>query len=166
MATITLSGNALTAIVELENRLEDMSPAFKDIADHELSETKLRYVKQQDPEGTPWPDPITIRRDGGGGANTAFTDPWAYVVASNFHAAPPGYHFFDRGRGDKVLRDTGTLFNSISRAYGSDFAVVGTNIEYAQKLQSGRFPFLGINAKTEENVLKVVEFYLVGSNAK
>lgn len=144
-----------------------MTPAFKDIADYEWAATKLRYTKETDPDGKKWPDPFTIRRDAEGGRNTDFNNPWGYVVASNYHAAPQGYHFFSRARGDKIMRDTGTLFASIGRAYGKDYAVVGTNIEYARKNQTGTGgvkarPFLGINNKTLTNVRKVVGFYLGG----
>lgn len=144
-----------------------MSPAFKDIADYEWSQTRLRYTKETDPQGNKWAKPFTIRRNGDGGTNTQFNNPWGYVVASNYKAAPPGFHFFDPGRGDKIMRDTGTLFNSIGRAYGKDFAIVGTNIEYAKENQNGTNgktarPFLGINNKTLSNVKKVVRFYLGG----
>ena len=143
-------------LLKVAGFIGDMSKAFKAIADLELSQTKLRYKNEQDPKGKPWPDPITIRRDGTGSRNTKYTKDqlWGYVLKSNYHAAPPGYHFFSRSRGDKVLRDSGQLMLSIGRAYGKGFALVGTNKTYAKKLQSGRFPFLGINKKTYDNIEK------------
>lgn len=164
MAKVTISSRKLNAgLAELVKRLEDATPAFRDISDRELSATKLRFRDEKDPDGGLWPDPITIRRDGGAARRTQGLDPWAYVIASNYHATPIGWHFFDRARGDKVLRDTGTLFNSIGRDFGKNFALVGTNIEYSKKLQNGRFPFLGINRKTEENVRVTLESYISGA---
>lgn len=164
MASITINAKKLKKdLAELTRRLEDATPAFAEIADLELSQTKQRFLKQVDPQGKKWPEPFTIRRDGGGGRAQGLGDPWGYVIASNYYAAPPGWHFFDPGRGDKILRDTGTLFNSISRAYGKNFALVGTNVEYAKKLQDGKFQFLGINKKTEENIRRTLTSYLTGA---
>lgn len=141
-----------------------MRPFYKRVSELELSNTKLRLREQVDPQGKKWPDPITIRRNGNGRRNGEFTreQSWNYVLKSRFHAAPPGWHFFDRQRGDKVLRDTGTLFNSLGSFYGPDYAQVGTNLEYSVKLQNGRFPFLGINNKTIDNITKVVNSYMKG----
>lgn len=170
MAQITITGNVSKELKKLENKLTDMTPVFKDIADYEWSQTRLRYTREQDPNGKKWPDPFTIRRNGGTNAGRrSQEEAWGYVLASNYHAAPPGYHFFDAARGDKIMRDTGTLFSSIGRAYGKDYAIVGTNIEYAVDNQNGTGsrqarPFLGINKKTYDNVKKVVEFYLMGAS--
>ena len=125
--------------------------------------TKLRFDKQVDPKDKPWPDPITIRRDAGGNRG-GFTreQSWNYVLKSNFHAVPKGWHWFDRNR-DKVLRDTGTLFNSISRDFGKDFAIVGTDLSYAEKLQTGRFPFIGITSRTESNLDIAMNAFLKGA---
>lgn len=167
MADIKITENISKKLGKLKASISDMTPAFKDIADHEWSATKLRYIGEKDPEGNKWEKPFTVRRDGGGTRSQKFRDPWPYVVASNYHAAPPGWHFFDAGRGDKILRDTGVLFNSIGRAYGKDFAIVGTNVEYGRKHQEGigvkKREFLGINQKTLDNVKRVVDFYLAGA---
>ena len=151
-------------IEKLRASLKDMTPVFKDIADLEWSQTKLRFTKQVDPTGKPWPDPITLRRDGDGGRNTAYTldQAWDYVIKSRFHAAPPGFHFFSKARGDKAMRDTGTLFNSIGRSYGPNSATVGTNLSYAKKLQTGRFPFIGLNERSIRNVESVLNKYMKG----
>lgn len=169
MAEVTIDSKRLQdALNKLVSKLSDSTPAFKDIADLEWAQTRMRFTKQVDPDGKKWAEPFTIRRDGSGGRNTQFNDPWNYVVKSNYQAAPPGYHFFDSSRGDKILRDTSGLFNSIGRAYGKDYAVVGTNLEYARANQEGdgkrkARPFIGINQKTVENVLKVLKLYLQGS---
>lgn len=156
--SVNLQDNVSKELDKLAGKIDDMTPVFKDIADYEWSQTRLRYTKQVDPEGKRWPNPFTIRRDGGNARRMQGVDPWGYVVKSNYHAAPPGYHFFDAGRGDKIMRDTGTLFSSIGRSYGKDYAIVGTNIEYGKKNQEGDGvkprPFLGINKKTFDNVKK------------
>lgn len=156
--------DATKKLDKLNTGLLDMTQMFKNIADLELSQTRLRYRKEEDPDGKKWPDPITIRRDGNGRRSGQFTreQSWNYVLKSNYHAAPPGWHFFDKQRGDKILRDTGTLFNSLGIAYGKDYAMVGTNVEYADKLQNGRFPFLGVNEKTEKNIRSAVTAFVKG----
>lgn len=146
-------------LADLSKKMEDMTPVYKEIADKELSQTKLRFKKGEDPQNKQWPDPITLRREATGVRTQGFDNPWDYVIASNYKAAPPGYRFFNRGLGDKPLRDTGILFNDIGRAYGKNYAVVGTNLEYAEGLQEGRFPFLGINKRTMQNIKSVLTTY-------
>ena len=169
MADIEVSSDKIVkALDKLVDKMADMTPAFKDIADYELAQTKLRFIKERDPDGNEWETPFTIRRDGGGGRDTTFNDPWEYVIASNYKAAPPGFHFFDKGRDDKILRDTGNLFNSLSRAYGPGYAIVGTNVSYADDNQFGlgntkARPFLGLNRQSVQNVEKVIKFYLMGT---
>jgi phage gpG-like protein len=167
MADVKITGDISKKLNDLSKKLDNMSQPFRDIADYELSQTRLRYTKEVDPENKKWAIPFTIRRDGSGGRNTNFNNPWGYVEKSNYHAAPPGYHFFDKARGDKIMRDTGTLFASLGRAFGKDYAIVGTNISYGKENQEGTNgkkarPFLGINKKTYDNVKKVVTFYLKG----
>ena len=151
-------------------KMKDLSQVWKAISDLELSQTKLRFIKQQDPSGKAWPEPRTLRRgtgpETGSGARTKVSDwsrseAWAYTKKARFWATAPGYRFFNPSS-DKILRDTGVLFNSIQRAYTSTYAVVGTNTQYGKKLQEGRFPFLGINKKTIENVNFVFKKFLGG----
>ena len=145
--------------------LVDMTQLFKNISDLEVMNTRLRYIDEVDPDGKKWPDPITIRRDAQGGEGRGqFTgeQSWNYVLKSRFHAVPPGWHWFDKQRGDKIMRDTGNLFNSLGIAYGKDYAMVGTNVEYAQGLQDGRFPFLGANEKTVTNINTAVDAFVKG----
>lgn len=179
MANVKIKETISKGIRNLEKRLKDMTPFFKAVADLELSQTKLRYKDEVDPDGNPWPDPFTIRRGkawetGSGkrsfdvddsGVKTRKTrwsasEAWEYVKASNFHATPPGWRFFGESRGDKKMVNTGVLQKSIGRYYSKDSAVVGTNIKYAKNLQDGRFPFLGINEQTQDNVSKSIDSYL------
>lgn len=164
MASVTVDvRNLIIGLGKLNKGLSDMSPLFRNIAELELSETKLRFNDQKDPDGKNWPEPITIRRNSpSSGGGYSQQEAWNYVLKSNFHAVPNGYHWFSKSRGDKVLRDTGTLLASIGSASGKDYAVVGTNMEYANKLQKGRFPFIGINKLTVSNVNEAVDSYLKG----
>lgn len=167
---VSINENVGKELQRLSKSLADMSPAFKDIADYEWGQTRLRYKKEIDPDGKKWPDSFTIRRGTGpetGSGRFAKTTGWDYVKASNYHATPPGYRFFDASKGDKILRDTGTMFNSIGRAYGKDFALVGTNLKYARNHQEGigvkQRTFLGLNKKSLENIRKTVTSYLIGA---
>ena len=55
---------------------------------------------------------------------------------------------------------------SISTAYGKDFGIVGTNLEYAKKHQEGigveMRQFLGISKSTEGNVEDAINAFLGG----
>lgn len=169
MASVKIDISEVVRDLErLSDGLSDMTPLFKEIAVLEQGETLMRFRSQKDPDGKPWSDPITIRRDGGGSRDGRFTreNAWNYVLKSNFHAVPPGWHWFDRSRGDKVLQDTGTLRNSIGIAYGSDYAIVGSNLEYAEKHQKGigvkKRAFLGINDRSLENIEEALASYVEG----
>lgn len=165
MADIKIdSRKVMKVLSNVTKGIGDMSPLFKSIGDLELSETRMRLKEGLSPEFDYWPDPISLRK--GRGPETAKkndykgkANPWAYVIKSNYHATPPGYRFFDASRGDKPLQSSGKLLKSIGRAYGKDYAIVGTNIEYAPELQNGRFPFLGINEQTIESVNEAFEAY-------
>lgn len=168
MYNLKIKENITKKLSELSKKIEDMTPVFKALADLELMQTKLRFEDEKDPEGTKWENPFTIRRgvgeETGSGSRTKRSgwtkkQAWEYVKQSNFHATPPKWRFFDASKGDKILRDSGILFKSIGRKYEKDSAIVGTNISYGKKLQNGRFPFLGINEKTLENVESVTMNY-------
>lgn len=157
-------GKLSITLDKLDKGLKNLAPIFKNIADLELADTKLRFIQEIDPEGKKWEDPVTLRRDGSGTNMNEFDNPWAYVVASNYHATPPGYRWWRRP--DKILRDTGTLFNSIQSSYGYNYAIVGTNLEYAKKHQDGigvkQRKFIGPSKKTKDNIHKAVNAYLKG----
>lgn len=172
MASITVLniGDVIKKLDKMSNGLADQTKFFKNISDLELSQTMKRFSTETDPEGKKWEDSITIRRDGGGAGTGrgGFTaeQSWNYVLKSNYHAVPPGWHWFNRARGDKVLTDTGTLRRSIGTSYGPDYAIVGTNLSYAKRNQEGdgvkQRQFLGINARSIQNVETALEFYMKG----
>lgn len=164
------SKQLVKAVEKLTKQVTDMTPAFRSIADLELSQTKLRFIDEKDPQGNKWEVPFTIRRGTGpetGSGRFATTTGWDYVKASNYHATPPNYRFFDPAKGDKILRDTGMLLKSIGRAFGPSFAVVGTNRSYAEDVQNGEGnrkarPFIGLNQKSVDNVRTVMNAYIKG----
>lgn len=143
----------------LSERMKNMEPFYKDISAIELGDTKLRFRDEIKPDGERWRTPITLRRDGGG-SRFAPWQAWAYWKKSNFHAIPSGWHFFDKGKGDKILRDTGNLFNSIQSRYDKSSAVVGTDVRYGKYVQNLGFDFIGISDKTSENIDKIFVKYL------
>lgn len=158
---------AVAGLSKLEKGLGDLTPLFREISQQELSETLLRFKSEEDPEGNKWPDSKTIRRNAGGSeGGFSQQQAWNYVLKSNFHAVPPGWHWFDRARGDKVLTDTGTMRLSIGTAYGANYGIVGTNNEYAEKHQEGdgvaMRQFLGVSEMTESNVENALNLFLGG----
>lgn len=163
MVKIAIKDVAGVRIAQMMKSLMDMTAFFKALGDMELSDTKQRFVEQVDPYGKKWATPFTLRKGIGpetarGATSQMSADQrWNYVMSSNYKATPPGYRFFRKSSGDKILRDTSTLFNSIGRAYSKDYVVIGTNVEYAEQHQFGlgskkRRPFLGINEQTYANV--------------
>lgn len=164
MARIDIDAKiVLSKLKSLKTGFQDMTEFFKDVADYEWSDTLLRYDEEVDPDGRKWRDPIAIRRDGGSNGNRAGQErAFAYWKKSNFHAIPKGWHFFNRGTGDKAMHDTGNLSNSIQRLFGKNFAEVGTNVKYGKFVQALGFRFLGINEKTKENINKAFQSYIKG----
>lgn len=168
MASIVLDiSGALKELERINGGLQNQTSLFKSIADSELSETLLRFRSETDPEGKKWAASNTIRRDGGGGRGPYTREQsWNYVLKSNYHAVPPGWHWFDRSRGDKALTDTGTLRRSIGISYGPDYGIVGTNLEYAKRNQEGdgvrKREFLGVSKRTISNVENILQMYIKG----
>lgn len=162
-------GKSLKNIHKVPNKLKNMKRVWSEIGMLELSQTKLRFIKEVEPgdinstQGKKWEDPITLRREVGG-SSFSREQAWAYVVKSNYHAVPKGWRWWKRP--DKILRDTSVLFNSLSTRYTDTYTIVGTNVSYAKKHQEGigvkPRPFLGINLKTVQNVNYVFSKYLRG----
>lgn len=167
--------SSIKKLSKIKTSLENSIILFRNIADRELSDTRLRFKSQVDPSGKKWDDPFTIRRgigpETGSGARTKTTsftreEAWGYVVSSRYHATPPGYRFFNKSLGDKIMIDTGALRSRLERTYSKNEAEVGTNIEYARKLQDGigvkKREFVGVSKKTKQNVEKEINLFLKG----
>lgn len=85
-----------------------MGIAAKNVAVAMTTEVQLTFRKEQSPDGTKWaPIKGSNRRKGKG------------------------------KRGNKILRDTGRLANSITGIAAGDQVIVGTNVEYAPYHQFG-----------------------------
>lgn len=145
--SVTIGPDLVKRFDDLLDLMSDMTPFFKDLADLELSETHSRFNKQVDPDFKPWALPTAARRRTG--------------------RANPRTRPFSKSLGDKILRDTGTMYNSIGRAYGKDFAEVGTNISYAVYHQSDeprtvipQRKMFGVNKVTLETIDKLIKAYL------
>lgn len=152
-------GRSLLNLSGVPKKLSNLTEVFKQLAALELSATKQRYIKEVDPDFNKWPDPITLRRDG---KPTQVRDAWEFFKEN--HYVPKGWRWWRRP--DKILRDTGVLFNSIGSAYGYNYAIVGTNVSYGRNHQEGigvkQRKFLGINKDTERNIDRVMKNYLKG----
>lgn len=159
MARIELSiGETLAKLKNLKKGFSDLSELFKNIADLEYSSTLSRFNNQIDPSGKKWRSPIALRRDIGG-SQYSQSHAWHYWKKSNFHAIPKGWHFFNESS-DKALRNTGNLFSSIQRTYGSNFSEIGTNLKYGEYVQNKGFEFLGVSEDTRDNIKEAFEAFV------
>lgn len=110
--SIQIDDRALQAALrDLQLRLADLRPAMAGIGQALVTATDLDFRAQQDPWGKAW----------------------TRLSASTLRRRRKG-----RGRGgDKILRDSGRLANSISYRAGKDSVAVGTNVVYAAIHQFG-----------------------------
>ena len=144
---ITVSSTeVLVRLGQLFRRLDDLSPAMREVAGVLADETEQAFEDQADPSTqTPWQ------------ALAAST------IASREEAGTwPG----------GILQVEGQLAASISQDHGRDFAVVGSNLVYAAIHQRGgpagrglstqipARPFLGISDEGEAEVLEIIERFL------
>lgn len=160
MASITFDiQKTINEIKKLSSNISNLSSFFNDIGAREEGATKLRFLDQKDPQGNMWRDPITLRRNAGG-SQFSPEHAWRYWKKSNFHAIPKGWHFFNRGMGDKTLIDTSNLRSSIQYTHGKNFVDIGTNVKYGKYVQKKGFQFLGISEKTKQNIDDAFKFYM------
>ena len=140
------SDDILRALQQLQGRMTDMSPVMLDIAGVLADASKRAFQSEQDPAtGRAW-DALT-----------------AVTVAMRGGNAHP------------ILQRSGQLAASVTTAYGSDFAEVGTNKVYAAMHQFGGStagnsmipgktiharPFLGLGDEDEEEILDIILRYL------
>lgn len=97
----------LQALTGLMSALQDPSPAMQGMAEDIRGEVDLAFAEGRSPAGERW-EPLQPA-----------------TIAQR------------RGNSSQPLRDTGRLANSIMAAFGSDYAEVGTNVEYAGFHQHG-----------------------------
>lgn len=142
----------------LNKGIKTMTPFWRNFSDLELMDTRLRFNDGESPEGVKWRNPISLRRDAGG-SEFSQSQAWWYWKKSNFHAVPKGWHFFIAGQ-DKVLRDTGNLFNSIQNRYSKNSMEVGTDLKYGRHVQNKGFEFIGRTNKTDDNAKEAFTAYI------
>lgn len=133
------------AIKDALKNSRDLRPAFRKVAGVLADSIEETFEKERDPvTGAPWADlrPETKNR-------RAEVGKW------------PG----------KKLQVTGQLIASFSTRYGKDFAVVGTNKEYAPQLHFGRNaiprmvarPFLGVTQDEIDEITDIFRRHILGS---
>jgi phage virion morphogenesis protein len=97
----------LKALTGFMSALQDPSPAMQGMAEDIRGEVDLAFSEGRSPAG----------------------ERWEPLQPATIAQRP--------GNSSQPLRDTGRLANSIMAAFGSDYAVVGTNVEYAGFHQLG-----------------------------
>ena len=146
MITIDANTQEITDMLSrLSGRLTDMRPAMLEISGI-MSDASERAFQTE--------------------SNPATGEPWAEL--SPFTVAL-------RGSAHPILQVSGQLAASIQADYGSDFAQVGTNKNYAELHQFGGVtgpdailpgrnvparPFLGLSDEDETDILEVLAHYI------
>lgn len=165
MITIDIDDReVLSELSALRDRMANMLPAMRVVAQVMRSDVLDRFERQNTPDGTPW-KPLSLA---------------AILLRARRHA-PSG---LKRRRaqtlarfaaGAKALVDTGVLRNSIQVVQvGHDSATVGTRIEYAALHQfGGRIgrghsvtvparPYMGLSREGKRELLEVIRQHIAG----
>jgi len=107
-ASVTVDDGELRKLLNrLQRKLGDMSPIMDEIGATVADNVRLGFNDGRDPWGHSWA-PLS-----------------------------PVTIYRRRKKSSRPLRDTGRLMNSITHKAGRDYAVVGTNVEYAGTHQFG-----------------------------
>lgn len=126
------SADVSNRLLELQRKINDLTPAMKNIGEYMLLSTDTRFRTESDPYGNKWQpnSPRTIARKRA------------------------------EGKILKVLQSTGRLRSSIAYKADRDSVVVGTNVSYAPKHQLGqgvpKREFLGVGQKDNEEILVII----------
>lgn len=132
---------------QLGQRLSDLTPVMREIAGVLADVTEEAFTQERDP---------------------STQTPWQRLQQSTIEARTrrgfwPG----------KVLQQTGQLAANVTQDHGRDFAVVGSNLDYAAIQQLGGTagrggsavlparPFLGLSPEGEEEILDLIERHLL-----
>lgn len=139
----------LDALQELSRRMDDMTPAMRDIAGVMADATERAFANEA--------DPATGRA-------------WHPLMASTVKMRGGDAH--------PILQRSGQMAASVVTAYGADHAEVGSNKVYAAMHQFGGVtahnsmipgkiipprPFLGLGEDDREEILNIVRGYLAGA---
>ncbi len=130
------SGEVNARLTELQRKINDLTPAMKNVGEYMLLSTDTRFRSETDPYGNKWQpnSPRTIARKRA------------------------------EGRIQKVLQSTGRLRAGISYKADRDSVVIGTNVSYAAKHQLGqgvpKREFLGVSQKDNEEIAIILATFL------
>jgi phage virion morphogenesis protein len=142
IVSIQLStGEIQNQLQELERRLSDLTPVYKDIGETVVLQTDSRFREEKDPNGIPWKklSPYTLRLKA------------------------------QQRRIQKILQSTGRLRASITYQADRKGVTVGTNVSYAAKHQLGgkengrvipQRQFLGIGDVDKEEIIAILNEWL------
>jgi phage gpG-like protein len=159
---IRLDFNASAVFDQLERasaQLDDMTPAYKDIAEYQVEATRKRFLSSTAPDGTRWrqKSPATLA---------------AYLARG------------DGNRPKPLIGPSGRLGKEIASLVSRDSAEIGSALEYSAVMQDGAkkgafgkgrngrlvpwgdIParvWLGISAVDEKNILDIVDEFLEDS---
>lgn len=127
------SGTGFKDLEKEIGRIKKFSPFLKEIGQSLEASTKLRFRTSDDPQGQEWIPSKRVLRQGKG----------------------------------RTLVETGRLQKSISYSSDSFEVNIGTDVEYAAKHQEGldglpKREFLGISAKDEEEIERIVQKHIEG----
>ncbi|MCU0806552.1 MAG: phage virion morphogenesis protein [Candidatus Contendobacter sp.] len=128
------------AFQELQSRLADLTPAFRDIGEAMLNSTRARFRSQTAPDGSPWA------------------------------ALSPDYQARKKKNADKILTLSGDLARLLNYQAAPREVRIGTPLIYGTAHQFGRpeinlpaRPFLGLSKEDEQELLDILNEYLDGA---
>lgn len=107
MASIIINDQVSEALKELQKRINNLEPVFRDIGQILRNSTEERFRKAEDPTGQPW----------------ATLQPW--------------YQEMKKKHKGKILFLSGRLESSFSYSATNDSVTLGTNVRYAAIHQFG-----------------------------
>lgn len=135
--TIGNAEEVQAAFRKLQNAIQDLTPAFRDIGEAMLNSTRERFTSQTAPDGTPWA------------------------------ALSPGYKQRKKKNADKILTLHGRLRGTLNYRAGPQEVRIGTPLIYGATHQFGRpeknipaRPFLGLSQSDEAELLDILNDHL------
>jgi phage virion morphogenesis protein len=135
------SSSVANALNRLIKKVDDSSPALRDIGEHLLESTQDRMSDEVDPQGQAW-ELLSV--------NT--------IEQKSLSS-----------QSNKILRGYGTLADTLNYQLNGDQLLFGSNMEYAATHQFGRedanIPareFLGFSDEDENEILDILHAHLSG----
>ncbi len=129
------------ALNKLMQKSTDLTPAMRAIAGVFRDSAEQAFASETSPDGLPW-QPLAEKT----------------IKARSKKGTWPG----------KVLTEKGQLASSISSLYGNNFAMIGSNLDYALTQQIGRAnaniparKFLGVSSNDKNEILNILRNHLM-----